>query len=234
MYKPLTAPVLMTMKKLLLIMILALTATLAANAQLYKYDVGPSLGMTGYLGDVNNSNLFKHPGVTVGGMFRYIHNSRWAFKANLNLATISGDSKDIDTKFPNGEQYKFSSYLTDLGLTAEFNFLNYGMGPAYKKYKRISPYMVAGVGFVMAFCDKHTTASFTIPIGAGVKYKIKERMNLSFEFTMRKEFNDRIDNLSDLNGIKHSFAKNTDWYSFAMFSLTFEFGKRCIRCNHIE
>jgi opacity protein-like surface antigen len=136
--------------------------------------------------------------------------------------------------YPDGANYKFSSSLIDLGLTAEFNFLNYGRGPAYKKYKPISPYMVAGVGFVFAINNGHNQASFTVPIGIGVKYKLKDRVNLGFEFTMRKEFSDRIDGHSDLFGIKHSFAKNTDWYSFATFTVTYEFGKRCIKCNYIE
>ena len=222
------------MKKSLFIALLFLLATLPLAAQQYKYEVGPTLGISGYLGDVNNSNVFKHPGVTGGGLFRYAHNSRWAFKATLNYASISGDSKDIEMKFPDEEQYHFSSSLFDLGLTAEFNFLNYGRGPAYKKYKAISPYMVAGVGFVFALNDVGDQASFTIPIGIGVKYKYKERIDLGFEFTMRKEFSDRIDGLSDLFGIKHSFAKNTDWYSFAVFSVTYAFGKRCIKCNYIE
>ncbi len=222
------------MKKTLYIVLIALFAAMTATAQQYKYEVGPVLGLSGYLGDVNNSNVFRHPGVTGGAMFRYAHNSRWAFKANLNYASISGNSQDIETKFPDGEQYKFNSSLIDLGLTAEFNFLNYGRGPAYKKYKPISPYMVAGVGFVFAISNGRNQASFTVPIGIGVKYKFKDRLNLGFEFTMRKEFSDRIDHLSDLYGIKHSFAKNTDWYSFAMFSATYEFGKRCIKCNYIE
>ena len=222
------------MKKSLFIALLFLLATLPLAAQQYKYEVGPTLGISGYLGDVNNSNVFKHPGVTGGGLFRYAHNSRWAFKATLNYASISGDSKDIEMKFPDEEQYHFSSCLFDLGLTAEFNFLNYGRGPAYKKYKAISPYMVAGVGFVFALNDVGDQASFTIPIGIGVKYKYKERIDLGFEFTMRKEFSDRIDGLSDLFGIKHSFSKNTDWYSFAVFSVTYAFGKRCIKCNYIE
>ena len=211
-----------------------LFAVLTVSAQQYKYEVGPSLGMTGYLGESNNGNLFKHPSVTVGGLFRYVHNSRWAFKANLNYANLRGDSMYDESWYPDGANYKFSANLIDLGLTAEFNFLNYGFGPAYKKLKPISPYMVAGVGFVFAVTDGHNHASFTIPIGIGVKYKFKDRLNLGFEFTMRKEFSDRIDGHSDLFGIKHSFAKNTDWYSFAMFSASYEFGKRCIKCNYIE
>ena len=222
------------MKKSLLIAIVMLVASFAATAQQYKYEVGPSLGMTGYLGEANTGNLFKHPSFTLGGMFRYNHNSRWAFKANLNYANIRGDSEKDDMVYPDGIDYSFNSSLIDLGLTAEFNFLNFGRGPLYKKYKPISPYMVAGVGFVFAMCDGQNQASFTIPFGIGVKYKYKDRLNMSFEFTMRKEFSDRIDGLSDLFGIKHSFAKNTDWYSFATFSVTYEFGKRCIKCNYIE
>ena len=221
-------------KSWFVIMLLMLLAPVSAMAQQYKYEVGPSLGMTGYLGEANNGNLFKHPSFTIGGMFRYAHNSRWAFKANLNYANIRGDSEQDETWYPYGLNYTFTSSLFDVGFTAEFNFLNYGRGPMYKRYKPITPYMVAGVGFVFAICDGSNQASFTIPIGIGVKYKYKERLNLGFEFTMRKEFSDRIDGLSDLNGIKHSFAKNTDWYSFATFSVTYEFGKRCIKCNYIE
>ena len=222
------------MKKSLFISLLMLFATIPAMAQLYKYEVGPTLGMTGYLGEANNGNLFKHPSFTIGGIFRYVHNSRWAFKANLNYANLRGDSMYDETWYPDGANYKISSSLIDLGLTAEFNFLNFGRGPAYKKLKPITPYMVAGVGFVFAINNGHNQASFTIPLGIGVKYKFKDRLNLGFEFTMRKEFSDRIDGQSDLFNIKHSFAKNTDWYSFAMFSVSYEFGKRCIKCNYIE
>ena len=221
------------MKRFLSITLLTLLVALVAPAQQYMYEVGPSLGITGYLGESNNGMLFKHPSVTGGGIFRYNHNSRWAFKANLNYGHLIGDTKDDASQYPDGANHKVSTHLMDLGLTAEFNFLNFGRGPAYKKYKPISPYMVAGVGFVFAICNGNH-ASFTVPIGIGVKYKLKDRVNLGFEFTMRKEFSDRIDGLSDLYDIKHSFAKNTDWYSFAMFTASFEFGKRCIKCNYIE
>ena len=221
-------------KSLYIVALLVLLAVQPSLAQQYKYEMGPVLGMTGYLGEANNGNLFKHPSVTGGGIFRYNHNSRWAFKANLNYANIRGNSKDIEMTYPDDEEYSVSASLIDLGLTAEFNFLNFGRGPMYKKYKPISPYMVAGVGFVFAINKGHNQASFTVPIGIGVKYKYKDRLNMGFEFTMRKEFSDRIDGYSDLFGIKHSFAKNTDWYSFAMLSVTYEFGKRCIKCNYIE
>ena len=85
------------MKKSLFILLLMITAALPVAGQQYKYEVGPSLGMTGYLGEANNSMLFKHPSFTIGGMFRYTHNSRWAFKANLNYANIRG----VESMFSN-------------------------------------------------------------------------------------------------------------------------------------
>ncbi len=221
------------MKKRLLIILCSVLLAVSAGAQGYKYEFGGSLGMTGYLGDVNKSNLWKHPHLTGGVLGRYIYNSRWAFKANLNYAMLKGDSEGM--ALPYGNQISFFSKVVDLGLTAEFNFLNFGYGPRYKKYKPITPYMVLGVGFEMAFCGNgNNAASFVIPMGIGVKYKIKERLNVGFEFTMRKEFSDKIDNITDLNLSEHGFAKNTDWYSFAMFTVTYEFGKRCVKCHYIE
>ena len=86
----------------------------------------------------------------------------------------------------------------------------------------------------MAFVNKKANFGLVLPLGAGVKYRVKERLNLGFEFTMRKSFCDRFDGITDLYGYKHGIAKNTDWYSVAVFTLTYEFSKRCVKCHHIE
>ena len=116
------------MKRLLAIATLIVACTVCAQAQDYRYEVGPALGMSGYLGDVNNSNMWKHPGAAGGVVFRYIRNSRWAFKANLLYAGISGNSNDMATKLPDGAYYEFKSSLFDVGAQAEFNFFNFGIG----------------------------------------------------------------------------------------------------------
>lgn len=222
------------MKKWIAILAMSLMLACSALAQDYRYEVGPALGVSGYLGDVNNGNLYKHPGVAGGAIFRYVMNSRWAFKGNLLYAGLSGKSTDIDTKFPNATVYSFNSKLFDLGAQAEFNFLNYGIGPKYKNYKRISPYMVLGLGATISSVAGATHFTMNLPMGIGVKYKVKPRLNLGFEFTMRKALGDQLDGLSDLNGIKHGFAKNTDWYSVALFTVTYEFSKRCTKCHYVE
>jgi len=208
-------------------------AVAQAYAQEYRYEIGGAVGVSGYLGDANNGNFLKKPGYVVGGMFRYIINSRMALKANLLTASISGNSANIGNVYPEGVAYKFSSQLYDLGAQFEFNFLNYGIGSKYLKLKRISPYLTLGAGFTMASGDGEGF-TMNVPMGVGVKYKISERFNLGVEFTMRMSLSDKLDGLKDLNGINSGFAKNKDWYSFTMVSITYEFSKRCRTCHYVE
>lgn len=220
------------MKKLAVIMLMIATL-MAAQAQEYRFEVGGALGMSGYLGDTNNANLLKKPGYVAGGLFRYIINSRMALKANLLTAKISGNSANLANTYPDAQTYAFSSQLYDLGAQFEFNFLNYGIGSKYLKLKRISPYLTLGVGATLATGDGDAF-TLNVPMGVGVKYKLGERLNIGLEFTMRKAFSDKLDGLKDLNGITSGFAKNTDWYSFTMISITYEFSKRCRTCHYVE
>lgn len=220
------------MKKLAVIMLMIATL-MAAQAQEYRFEVGGALGMSGYLGDTNNANLLKKPGYVAGGLFRYIINSRMALKANLLTAKISGNSANLANTYPDAQTYAFSSQLYDLGMQFEFNFLNYGIGSKYLKLKRISPYLTLGVGATLATGDGDAF-TLNVPMGVGVKYKLGERLNIGLEFTMRKAFSDKLDGLKDLNGITSGFAKNTDWYSFTMISITYEFSKRCRTCHYVE
>lgn len=216
------------------VVLTALAGWLNAASQEYRFDTGAALGVAGYLGDLNESNMFKHPGLAGGFLFRYVQSSRWAFKGNLLYARLSGDSRDVKNKFVLDEPIKFSSNVVDLSATVEFNFLHFGMGPRYKNYKRVSPYMVLGLGMVVNFGKGFHGVALTLPMGVGVKYKLKERLNLGFEFTMRKDFGDALDGLTDLRAIKHGFAKNTDWHALALFTVTYEFSKRCVKCHYVE
>lgn len=221
---------LMVAAKKLVIALVAMMALQVAVAQDYRYEAGLSLGMSGYLGDLNKGNMFRHPGFEAGAVFRYIADSRWAIKAMLATAGISGNSDGI--VFPGGEKYSFSAQLYDLGAQVEFNFLNFGMGSKYLKLKRCSPYLVLGLGATLSHHANGNSATLNLPMGVGVKYKITERLNVGAEFTMRKSFSDNLDGMRDVIGIESGFAKNTDWYSFMMFTVTYEFSKRCRTCHY--
>ena len=200
----------------------------------YRFDIGAGLGMTGYLGDANTANLWSEPGWDFEALFRYIANPRWAFKTNFYAGNLRGDSSKMTNVFPRGETFSFSTTFYELGEMVEFNFFNYGMGETYRKLKRISPYIAAGIGMTIWSTDGKTGAAFNIPLGVGLKYKLSQRWNIGFEFLMKKTFSDRLDGeqLKDPYGIKSSFMKNTDWYSTMSLTISYEFSKRCAVCNY--
>ncbi|MDE5785054.1 MAG: PorT family protein [Duncaniella sp.] len=207
-----------------------------AQVEEYKFDLGVGLGMSGYLGDANESNLFKHPGFSANGSFRYLFNTRFALRTMLGLNTLSGSTADWDNHIPGDVVYSFKSTVYDLGCRFEFNFFNYGIGEGYKQLRRLSPYIALGVGVSLASTGGDTFAAFNVPMAFGLKYKLKPRLNLGLEFSMTKAFGDKMDSreLTDLYQIKSSFLKNTDWYSAIMLSISYEFGRRCVTCHRID
>lgn len=202
----------------------------------YRFDVGASVGMSGYLGDAND-NLLRNPGLAVNAGVRYLFDSRWAAKAQVSVATLSGNTADMDNVLPDLAEYSFKSTVYDLGVTGEANFFAYGIGETYKRLRRWTPYLTLGIGITMASTEGgNTFVAFNIPMGVGVKYKVSRRLNLQAQFTMTKVFGDKIDSpeLTDLYQIKSSFLKNTDWYSQFTVGFSYEFGPRCVTCNRID
>ena len=199
----------------------------------YKFSLGASLGMTGYIGDANETSLFGRPGFGGNLSFRYLANTRWALHALLNVGTLSGSTKDMENVLPAVEAFDFSSTVYDLQCRYELNFFNYGIGESYKRLMRFTPYIAAGLGVSMASNGSGTVAALSLPVAFGLKYKLKERLNLGLEFSMTKLFTDKADDdrLSDPYQIKSSFLKNTDWYSALMVAISYEFGKRCVACH---
>ena len=103
-------------KSIILLLLLIVTmGGRSAMAQDYRYEGGVAAGISGYLGDVNQSNVLKNPGFAGGVSFRYMLNKRFAVKAELSTAKISGNSADFENKFPQDVQYLFS-------FCALFNF----------------------------------------------------------------------------------------------------------------
>lgn len=208
---------------------------MGAQESTYRFDAGGQVGLAGYLGDAS-ADIFGHPGFSAGASFRYLPDVRWAVRGVFNVMGLSGDTADLDNVLPGGERYSFRSTVYELGARVEFNFFSYGIGETYKRLRRWSPYLTAGLGMSLATSGGNTAMGFNIPLGAGLKYKVKPRLNLGLEFTMTKVFNDHVDGrvLSDLYGIRSSFLKNTDWYSNIAFSITYEFGERCATCHYVD
>lgn len=207
----------------------------------YKYEIGGMAGTSFYMGDANKSKLYQNPGLSIGAIFRYNIDLRWSLKNNFVMGKISGDTRGSGNKFPMGAEVSFNRMFYELGSQIEFNLFSYSDKYAYLGTKRISPYVFTGIGITFGSGEK-TFFDANIPLGIGVKYKIKERLNLGFEFSFRKLFSDSFDvtkkgndfNLEEPYKIKGSILKNNDWYSLTMISLTWDFGARVCPCLNAD
>ena len=122
----------------------------------------------------------------------------------------------------------------------EFNFFPYSDKFAYAGAKRITPYVFLGLGITYGTGNEAFFGP-NIPLGVGVKYKIKNRINLGCEISFRKLFGDKFDVTNGDNAIldnpyqiSGSILKNIDWYSFLLLSVTWDFGPRNRPCNSIN
>lgn len=207
----------------------------------YKYEIGGMAGTSFYMGDANKTKLYQNPGLSAGIIFRYNKDLRWSVKSNFVIGKVSGDTQSSGNKFPLGQEAEFSRMFYELGSQIEFNFFNYSDKFGYLGAKRISPYIFTGIGFTLGSGEK-TFFDVNVPLGIGVKYKIKDRLNLGFEFSFRKLFSDSFDvtkknedfNLDEPYKIKGNLLKNNDWYSLTMITLTWDFGARVCPCLNID
>jgi hypothetical protein len=222
--------------KLMIIFFLYFCST--AVAQEYRYEIGGMAGMSMYMGDVNQSSFFQEWNPSIGVIFRDNLNFRWATKGNLLFGKLSGDTKNTDNVFPIHSDASFSRYFFEMGAQIEFNFLPYSDKFAYLNTSKISPYILFGGGLTVAPGKNQTFISMNIPIGMGIKYKLRNRVNLGLEYSVHKLFGDGLDT-PDKNGfilnnpykVNNGLFKNKDWYNTLFFSITWEFGLRDKRCT---
>jgi len=222
-----------------LVMMLVCFTCATAVAQEYKYEIGGMAGLSTYLGDANQSALLKGLNPAGGMVFRRNFNFRWALKTDLTVGRITGNTKNTDNVFPDNGEASFSRYFFKLGGQIEFNFLPYSDKFAYLNTSKIAPYLLTGLGVTVAPGKNRTFGSVNFPLGLGIKYKIRNRINLGVEYTVNKLFSDSFDapekdgfNLDNPYNIKSGLFKNKDWYNTLMFSVTWDFGPNDRKCTN--
>jgi hypothetical protein len=211
------------------------------HAQEYLYEIGGMGGAAAYMGDVNQTAPLKGLNPAAGVVFRYNANFRIALKADLAWARISGSTEGLENVFPERAQASFERNVFEVGGQFEFNFFPYSDKYAYLNTKRFSPYLLVGLGATVAPGNGSTFSGLNLPVGIGAKYKLKNRLNLGCELSVRRLFGDGLDVTDESNrildnpyGIGGSVMKNRDWYLTLTISVTWDFGLRNCQCNSID
>lgn len=230
---------------------IALLLSIVATAQEteYKYEFGIGIGGSAYLGDADGKVL-KQLQPTVSAIVRRVLNPHMAIKFDLAVGGVKGTTEKQEQFYPetsNGQTLvtpesastKFSRTIIELGAQFEYNFWGYGTGKGYKGTHRLTPYILGGLGGTLSPHKDASVFTLNFPIGIGVKYKLKERVNVGAELAVRYTLSDKLDTtgkeglqLEDPYNIKSSGLKNKDGYSLLMVFLTYDFGPKYRKCNN--
>ena len=220
-------------RKIILPMLLAVvaTATQAQTEPEYRLEIGAGGGAVSYLGDYNAA-LFGEMQPMGAVMAKYKSNPRMAVALTIGYGKLQGSSAKANTWYPEDERYKFSKSLIDVNLRFEYNFWAYGTGKEYRGARKLAPFITMGLGSAI-HGDPEKGFAVSLPIGAGVKYKIADRVNLTAEWRVHFALSDLLDGKEDPYGIKSSgLFKNTDGYSVLQLAVTYDLWAKCKTCHN--
>ena len=217
--------------RLLLLVIVFLSLNVNSTYAAYNHELGLSGGTAFYLGDANHSTPFQRPGWSIGALYRYNIDTRWAIKASVRYAVVQGDTRDFGYTFPNGQAFaEFQRGFVDADATVEFNFFDIGESKYYKARYHATPYIVLGIGLT-TYSDLYSGGNaykVNIPFGIGGKWRINRRWTLGLEWTIHKLFIDNFDVTNANNNVLDNPYQvpnvgffDTDFYSIANLYITF-------------
>ena len=192
-------------------------------------EVGPHVGVSYYMGDINPMLPFAQSQLQYGGLVRFNYDTRWTFRFDYSRATVTASDEKIKWRPERG--LNFTSIINDFSLTAEFNFLEYYTG---NPKKNVSPYIFGGISVFQytAFANvgdelidlsnyateaidpnakwyqkmfgKTSSIGVSIPFGMGVKFSLSRHMSATVEWRMQKTFTDYLDDVSTVYPEQHA------------------------------
>ncbi len=190
--------------------LLALPLIVTAQVGLF---VAP--GVMNYGGDLQSASYtFSQSNICIGLGINYRINK---FSINGSVMTGSVEANDKYTA-TSRRNLNFKSKLTEVSITLQYDFID------ITGDKKITPYLLTGVGITrfnpytydvagnkfylqplgtegqgLALYPSRTIynlSEFCVPIGAGVKYKLNDRLTAAIEYTTRFLNTDYLDDVS--------------------------------------
>ncbi|WP_083227803.1 DUF6089 family protein [Mucilaginibacter sp. PPCGB 2223] len=182
----------------LLLMLISFAGRLSAQT----WEVGGTVGESGYMGDFNQNNPFKLTDVSGGFFLKRNFSNYLSLKLQYMYGTIRGDDSTSANQQLFNRNLSFSSSLSEISLIGEFNFMSYIPEIGTNKY---TPFIFAGiatVGFNPRASYKGTeydlaplttegqarpynTRAWSVPYGAGLKFNFTGKWNFIVDLGYR-------------------------------------------------
>ena len=232
----------MVRKLRFLLIMSCLAIYVQANAQFddpKTLEIGPHVGLSYYMGDLNPTLPFAQAKLQYGGVVRFNYNNRWTFRFDYSRATVTADDTKLNWRPERG--LNFTSKINDFSLVAEFNFIEYYTG---NPKRNVSPYIFGGISvfqytaytnvngtlvdlsdYETEFVDpnakwydkmfgKTSPVGVSIPFGMGLKFALSRHMAGTIEWRMQKTFTDYLDDVGTIYLERHAIYKDADGTEF--------------------
>lgn len=187
-------------------------------------EVGPHVGASYYIGDINPAKHFWQSDLQFGGVVRFNLDSRWTFRLDYTHATVKASDEVIRWRPERG--LNFQTSINDFSLVAEFNFVEYYTG---NPKRNVSPYIFGGISVFQytpyanvgdslvnlrdfqteeplpddarwfeKLASRDMPVGLSIPFGLGLKLSLSRHMAATIEWRLQKTFTDYLD---DVKGV---------------------------------
>lgn len=206
------------------ILIVSMLFGLAVQAQpqstVYEGEVGITIGMAHYFGDLNNQAGLNRPKIALGAFFRKQFGNYIGVRIGGHYAQLGYSDVYSDIEYQKRRNLSFNTNIFELALQGDFNFFRFEPGnPDYA----FTPYVTLGVGifnydpYAYLNDQKHflrplgtegqgsslyperqpySNMAFCFPIGMGIKYNLRNNINFTFEISHRFTRTDYLDDVS--------------------------------------
>ena len=210
-------------KKLLtsfLVCYISLNAFAQPQATVYEGEVGISLGVAHYFGDLNNKASFNRPKIAVGAFVRKQLGDYIGVRLGVHYAQLGYSDKYSNNEYQQRRNLSFNTGIWELAVQGDFNFFRFEPGNPNFMF---TPYITIGAGIfnydpfaylngikyalrplgtegqgTAAYPEREAYSNIALcfPLGMGVKYNISPSVNFAFEISYRFTTTDYLDDVS--------------------------------------
>lgn len=204
------------------------------------YEVGIFAGGANNIGDVGRTNFVLPSDIAFGGLFKWNKSRRYAWRASVIYGKFTADDTKSDQASRQQRGFVIDNSILEASAGLEFNFIEYDLdqlGPAF------TPYLYTGVTYFrydykyfdagqLQDNNNQRDGSFAIPMTAGVKIRLGQKLIIGAEVGARYTFTDNLDgsnpeksNVSVLSEPEFGNVFSDDWYVFSGITFTYTFGR---------
>jgi hypothetical protein len=217
----------------ILLLFLSLAGFGQTQSTVYEGEIGFTLGAAHYFGDLNNNGRFNRPKVAVGFYFRKQFGDYIGVRLGAHFAQVGYSDKYSDNEYQRRRNLSFNSNIWELAIQGDFNFFRFEPGnPEYT----FTPYVTIGMGLFnfdpyaylnnqkyflrnlgtegqgsAVYPDRqpYSPMAFCFPIGMGIKYNLRNNINVTFEVSHRFTNTDYLDDVSKTYAGAAAFTPNS-------------------------